>query len=286
MFFFAVRPAKKQENPPEKSQTTRTTTDENNDNRKKDIPDDEDMVLSQAMDAHEDMVLSQAAESHENEVLSQIMDANEDESLSQALEELERSQISTGEPEPKVPRLEFKRPKKLLTLNLSRFKSAPPKPVSKENNVPTLSGIASTSVANEPVVEVESQAMNKSVKNRMLCTPSDDESSQSGQPKRRLPTKTLNLLNRFKFRENANKSQPLQQQNTHQQNIVAAGKSDASQPEQDSAYDTMIDSSLPSTGPPSCKRTGKTPALFPPSGETQNKIDEDDLSYLDTFEIT
>lgn len=207
------------------------------------------------------------------------MSDDEDLVLSQALDNLERSQMSTGEPEPKMPKLDFKRPK-LLTLNLSRFKSIASKTLCKENSGP--SSETSTSVANEPPVSNKSQTINQSIRNRMLCTPSDDESSQNEPSKRKISTKTLNLLNKFKFKENPNKNQPLQQQNAQQQYVGATEKSDGSQPENDSAYDTMtFHSSLPSTASPSCKKTRKTPS----SSETENKVTEEDFSYLDTLEL-
>lgn len=218
------------------------TSIQKEDNRKHDMSDDEDMVLSQALD-----------------------------------------EIERGEPEPKIPKLAFKKPLNRLSLNLDRFKKKNKKPVmTKENTAFTCK--PSTSVASESAVQPESQALNQSVKNRILCTPSDDENSQNEQIKRKVNTNTMKLLNKFKFKGNSAKNLPLQ--NIQQQNVEIAKKSDGSNSQNDSAYDTMtFDASLPSTDSVSCKITAKTPALFPPSDETQNKIDEDDLSYLDTFEI-
>lgn len=198
--------------------------------------------------------------------------------MSQALDEIER-----GEPEPKIPKLTFKKPLNRLSLNLDRFKKNNQKPVMTKENTP-LSCKPSTSVASESTVQHESQALNESVKNRILCTPSDDENSQNEQVKRKMSTNTMKLLNKFKFKGNPAKNLPLQ--NIPQQNAEVAKKSDASNSQNDSAYDTMtFDASLPITDSASCKITAKTPALFPPSDETKNKMDEDDYSYLDTFEI-
>lgn len=201
------------------------------------------------------------------------MSDDEDMALSQLMDDIE-----TSIPAPKMPRIELKRPNR-LSLNL-RFK--PPIPQSKENKSSPCK--ASTSDASASPAQSQSQALKESTKNRMLCTPSDDEISQN-EPKRRLPTQTLNFLNKFKYKGNLSKDQPLQQKNVHKENV--ASKSEESQPENDSAYDTMLSNlSFPSTNPPSCRKTGKTPPIFGPSGATQNQMDDDDLSFLDTFEIT
>lgn len=209
------------------------------------------------------------------------MSDDEDMALSQALDEIER-----GEPEPKIPKLAFKKPLlNRLSLNLDRFKLTKQKPVVNNENT-DLACKASTSVASEPAAQPESQALNQSVKNRMLCTPSDDENSQNEQIKPKMSAQKFNLLNKFKFKANSAKNQLLQNQNIQQKNVEVAKKSDGSNSQNDSAYDTMtFDASLPSTDSASCKITAKTPAIFTPSVETQNKMDDEDLSYLDTFEI-
>lgn len=204
------------------------------------------------------------------------MSDDEDMALSQLMDDIE---TSIPEPAPKMPRIELKRTNR-LSLNL-RFKA----PISqRKENKNTSPCEASTSGAKAVPVQNQSQALKESTKNRLLCTPSDDEVSQN-ESSRRLSTQTLKFINKFKFKGNLTKNPSLQQQNIQQE--IVASKSDGSQPENDSAYDTMSsDLSLPSTNPPSCRKTGQTPAIFGPSGATPSQVDDDDLSFLDTFEIT
>lgn len=209
------------------------------------------------------------------------MSDDEDLVLSQALDDLERSQMSMCEPKPKMPKIDLKQP----LLKFSRFAFSAPKNRSKENAVPLPSSSnPSTSAANESSNDSSKQnkilTVIQPIRNGIFCTPSDDEHSQNETFKRKLSVKTLNILHTFEANQNSNKDEVLQQQN-----ITLAAKSGESHSENDSAYDTMIfDPSFPSTAT-SCFKTGKTPALFPPSGDTQNKIDADDLSFLDTLEF-
>lgn len=205
------------------------------------------------------------------------MSDDEDLVLSQVLDDVERSQIC--EPAPKIPKLDFKRPNR-MSLNLSLLKSL--KNSNKENTLSS-STTATTSSAHDMPMQNEVNTLNRSVRNRIFCTPSDDESSQNNIASNlKLSAKTMNLLNSFKFKETIDENPQIQQEN-----IAAATKDGIdSQFENDSAYDTMlINSSLSSTNPASCRKTGKTPPLFPPSSSTQTKTDEDNLSFLDTLEF-
>lgn len=201
-----------------------------------------------------------------------MSDDDEDIVLSQALDDIERSQAI--KPQSKMLKLDFKRHSG-LTLNMSRFKNP-----SKENTVP--SAKASTSSVNEVSVQEEIETISRPIENQILCTISDDEIFQKRTKNAKLSTKTLNILNSFEIKENIRKNQFPQQQN-----VEAVAKSDDAQTDNDSAYDTMLSTNLSSasSNPASCKITGKTPALFAISNGTQNKIDEDDLSYLDTLEF-
>lgn len=191
------------------------------------------------------------------------MSDEEDLVLSQALDELERSQ--TTEPMPKKRKFEFK-PLNRLSLNTNRCKNS-----MKENVVQSVN--TSTSSIQQPSPVPTTNGHNKP---RILCTPNSDiENSQNESQKRKTFDKTLNTQE-----SNA----PIQQQN-----VVAIPKSDGTQPENDSAYDTMSNSYLSSTADPSplCRKTGKTPLLFPsPSGAPpRQNNDDDDLSFLETLDF-
>ncbi|XP_031621313.1 DNA helicase MCM9-like [Contarinia nasturtii] len=241
-------------------------------------PDELDEILSfdtddkpaNVDDKHPIKVQSKTSPKIENNSHTMLSD-DEDLVLSQALDDIERSQI--GEPMPKMKKFNFKPPNR-LSLNLSRCKDS-----SKENM--NHSADASTSTANQSAEPKEVGTVNRPVvKPRILCTPNDDENSQNESQKRKISTQTLNKLHSFKFKEKA------VDESIRQQNVDAVAKGDVSQPENDSAYDTMplTSSTLPSTDPVSCRKTGKTPPLFPsPSGATPNDIDNEDLSFLDNI---
>lgn len=152
---------------------------------------------------------------------------DEDILLSQALERAEQSQRS---PLPKIRKIIAKPP--------NRFH------------------IGSLKKANENTTAIEqsTNAFNKSVRNRLFCTPSDDESTQ-------LPATSTQI------------------------NQPEMPKSPAK--EDDSAYDSMAFSSQSLSNAnieknPDAK-TPKTPPIFSP--DTGEAHDEEDLSYLDTLEF-
>lgn len=217
--------------------------------------------------------------------IEKALSDDEDMALSQMLDDFEQSQVSLGEPKPKIPKINHQpqaRPNR-LALNLSRFAFVPPKRPNKENSIP----IAKESNSDESSSKAPEniQALNKSVRNRIMCTPSDDESSQMEPPKQppKLPFR-LNL-----FRKPIVSSQQSQVQQQHQENAVLATK-DESMPDNDSAYDTMLSSGTPSGTLSntfgSAAKTAKTPAIFPPSVSTQNNLEDgEDFSYLDDFEF-
>lgn len=107
---------------------------------------------------------------------------------------------------------------------------------------------------NTSAIEKSTEALEKSVRNRLFCTPSDDESTQS-------PATSTQI------------------------NQPEIPKSPAK--EDDSAYDSMA-SSLQSFSSmivemkPDAK-TGKTPPIF--SGDTSEPQDDEDLSFLDNLEF-
>lgn len=176
-----------------------------------------------------------------------------------------------------------------VKFGLNRFAFVAPKNPNKENSVPTpIQSNQKESDASAAGSSENTQPLNQSVRNRIFCTPSDDENSQS-QPSNR---KRLNLapirLDLFKSTQRSGTTQTP----PHQRAIVAAGKSNESNTENDSAYDTMSFSSnkmltgtAPSVPVGLGAQTGKTPALFPPSGPTQNPNDLDDLSFLDHIDF-
>lgn len=210
-----------------------------------------------------------------------ISDDDDDMILSQALDDLERSQVPL--PEPKMPKLAQKLPKRPL-IKLGRFAFTAPKNQSKENVVQlpppsNSSTIISKGTVDESLNQNKVPNVSQPVRNRIFCTPSDDENSQNEASRPKLSAKTLNILNSFKANKTLKTDEVLQQPN-----VTEAKKPDESHSQNDSAYETMaIDASLPSTAA-SCIKTGKTPALFPSSGQTENEVD-DDLSFLDTLEF-
>lgn len=207
----------------------------------------------------------------------------EDSALSQMLDQFEQSQTSIIEPPPKVPKINKQQnPCNRMALNLSRFPFVSLKRPSKENSVPAPN--QTTANDSKPEVEKTVQELIKSVRNRFLCTPSDDETSQPDRSNILPVKKTLSF-----FRKPTLVSQ---KSTLQQQNAIPAAKSNDSQPENDSAYDTMCLSSEPHlTTPPSilgsAAKTAKTPSIFPASEQSHKKEQEDehDLSYLDTLEF-
>lgn len=107
---------------------------------------------------------------------------------------------------------------------------------------------------NTSPIEKSTKALKKCVRNRLFCTPSEDESTQ--------PPATLTQINEPEIPKSPAK-------------------------EDDSAYDTMA-SSLQSFSSmifemkPDAK-TGKTPPIF--SGDTSEPQDDEDLSFLDNLEF-
>lgn len=203
------------------------------------------------------------------------MSDGEDLALSQMLDHFEQSQTSIIEPPSKVSKIDKQQnPSNRLALNLSRFAFVSLKRPNKENSFPANSNPNQT-VADDrqPDVNETGQEVNKPVRNRFLCTPSDDETSQSNKS----TVKKSFSLNFFrKPLLTCQKSTP----------------SNDSQPENDSAYDTMslssgsrLSTSSDILG--SAAKTGKTPSIFPATGHSQKKEhrEEHDLSYLDTLEF-
>lgn len=220
--------------------------------------------------------------------IEKALSDDEDMALSQMLDDFEQSQVSLGEPKPKIPKIDHQpqaRPNR-LALNLNRFAFVPQKRPNKENSIPIAKGSNSDENSESSSKAPENtQALDKSVRNRIMCTPSDDESSQMEPPKQppKLPFR-LNL-----FRKPIVSSQQSQVQQQHQENVVLATK-DESMPDNDSAYDTMLSSGTPSGTLSntfgSAAKTAKTPAIFPPSVSTQNNSEDgEDFSYLENFEF-
>lgn len=210
------------------------------------------------------------------------MSDDEDQALSQALDAIEQIQKPISEPKPTIPMPEPKKPRLMLNLKINKLGL-----LKNHNKMNVISSVSSTSsVANKiddgTIVEATTQTAHV---NRIFCTPSDDERSQTESSKPKLSVKTLNFLHSFKANQSANKSQVLSEHNVP----ATASKGDSSQKENDSAYESMaFIPSLPSIASgltASCRKTGKTPELFLSSGATLNKIDDDDLSYLDSIEF-
>lgn len=211
---------------------------------------------------------------------------DEDQMLSQALDNIEKSQViapkdksppkspskpapkSPSEPAPKVPKLDLNRPR----LNLSRFAFVAPKEAAKVNSNPLNSPQASTSSVFQ--APVQNPSTSRPVKNHLLCTQSDDELSQT-------PAASIPKLRPFRLFKSLQSQKSKQSQVLQQQNAVAK-TSDGSQRENDSAYDTM---SL-SASVPSCQIKARTPALFGDSASVPNDATDDgDMSFLDTLEF-
>lgn len=219
----------------------------------------------------------QKAESHIG------MSDDDDLALSQTLDAIEKAQNPISEPKPAIQLPGPKKPRLLLNLKINRLGTL--KNLNKTSTVPSANATITSVASKTDEKTIKEAPAQTKYKQPILCTPSDDERSQTESPKPKLSTKTLNLLHSFRANQSTSENQILRERNA----IVTATKSDQSQSENDSAYDTMaFDSSLPSTGSvlsASCRKTGKTPALFAESGVTQNNIDDDDLSFLDSIEF-
>lgn len=204
---------------------------------------------------------------------------------SQALDNIEDYLSLTGQPEPKIPKIDtqpLKRPVHRLTLNplklkLNRFSFvASKKPPNVENPAPSTSTLNSN--GSEPAGPSKNiQIADKPKKNRIFCTPSDEESSQNNGTQQKLvknlPPFKLNLLS-----SKISNQRPILQQ----QNVNTSKDSDKS--ENDSAYDSMLSSGSSNTFG-SAAKTGKTPPIFPSSAGTPRNISEPDLSFLDTLDF-
>lgn len=206
-----------------------------------------------------------------------VMSDDGDLACSQALENLE--ELLTSQSEQKIPKVDvqpLKRPQNRLTLNLNRFSFIAPKkpPAVDSSSAPSTSTLNSNE--NRPTEPNNTdQAAVKPKRNRILCTPSDDESSQNDgtqeEPAKKLPFKS-NL-----FSLKSDHRLILQQQNANE-----IPKNSENAPENDSAYDTMELSSTPSfmqLG--SAAKTGITPPIFGPSSGTTGIYAHQDLSHLD-----
>lgn len=214
--------------------------------------------------------------------MDDAMSDDGDLACSQALDNIEESQLLSGEPELKIPKIDvhsFQRPANRLTLNLNRFAfTAPIKPPTAINpSIPSTS--TSNPNENEPIEPIDPI---KPKRNRIFCTPSDDENSQNDgaqeQPAKKLPFQ-LNFIP-----SKLSGQRPLVQQ---QQNVNETKDSESS--ENDSAYDSMQLSSKSSTPSfitfGSAAKTGKTPPIYGPcSGATGNLADQD-LSVLDSLDF-
>lgn len=192
-----------------------------------------------------------------------------------AFESMSVDDSIVDEPPPKAQKIDQNRPNRLqLKFGLDRFAFKKP---NKENAVPQADQNKNNKVELDNTEHIKSAK--PPVKNRILCTPSDDESSQI-ESNRKLPNKSPFQLNSSKFSQCSSKSQTLPRQNTV---VITSAKLNSS--ENDSAYDSISSSSSISSlaRPVSSTQTGKTPAMFPPSGPTPEK--NDDMSYLDSLEF-
>lgn len=136
-----------------------------------DINDDElDKMLSLDIDvsnqhkSQNQMFTSSTQVQHANKSKIQEFDDEEDEILSQALDEMEDSQPIDIEPKAKIPRIDENQPNR-LKLNINRFAyNAKSKHSSENQHEQSMN-------RNVSVVETETR-------NRIFCTPSDDECTQ------------------------------------------------------------------------------------------------------------
>lgn len=267
--------------------------------------DDEDMALSQALDdiersqkmtstpiatemeldSEQTNLLLLNEEQHATNTAKSNRPRIEDDSVLDTLsfDENEFS-LSADEPAPKIQKIDQNRTNR-LQLKLGPFAFVAPKKPNKKNSMPTCQSNQDTSDKNEPSNSEKVQPVQRPVKNRIMCTPSDDENSQIESSANRKPLNRpqiqLNWLKNSQYSQQSNKSLALQQQD-----VVVATKSDESKSENDSAYDTLSFSSNKSLSSSALnEKTGKTPALFPPSGPTQNQNNDEDLSFLDTLEF-
>lgn len=225
----------------------------------------------------------------ENSVTGNAMSDDEDSALSQILEDFEQSQALIREPPPKMPKIDNNQENRSnrFALKLSRFAFVPLKRPNKENSIPTTN--ITKMNEKQPEIREPTQASNESVRNRILCTPSDDESTQPDSSNK-LSAKRSLQLSFFRKPGLVGQRSTLQSQNVVNIPVVNA-KCGNSQSENDSAYDTMHFSVKSSVATPSnvlgsAAKTGKTPPIYPTSESQNVKDDEQDLSYLDTLDFT
>lgn len=231
-----------------------------------------------------DQVNAKATLLNENE-LEDVMSDDGDLACSQALDNIEESQLLVEEPTLTIPKIDaqlFKRPGNLLTLNPIKLKLnnfsyvASTKQSTVINPVPSAS--TSNSNENKPIEAKNSnQTAGKPIikRNRIFCTPSDDESSQEDGSQKKKPAKKLS------FSLNLNPSKILSQRPVLQQQNANDSK-DSDKSENDSAYDSMRSSSGSShSGFGSAAKTGKTPPIFAPGGTPLIDYSEQDLSCLE-----
>lgn len=201
---------------------------------------------------------------------------------SQALDNIEEILSLSGEPEPKIPKIDpppLKQPLNRLTLNplrLNRFAFVPSKKPPNVINPPPSTSTSNSNETEPAKTSNDIQFVEQPKKNRIFCTPSDEESSQNSETQEKLVRKLP-----FKLKLTSSKfisQRPILQQ----QNVNTSKDSDKS--ENDSAYDSMqlSGSSINAFG--SAAKTGKTPPIFPSSGGTHN-ISGQDLSCLDSVEF-
>lgn len=263
--------------------------------------DDEDMALSQALDdiersqkisstpiatemeldTEQTNLLLLNEEQHATTTVKSNRPKIEDDSALDTLSFDENEfPLSVGEPAPKIQKIDQNRTNR-LQLKLGPFAFVAPKKPNKENSMPACKSNQDTSDKNKPSNSEKVQPVHRPVKNRIMCTPSDDENSQTEPSANRKPPNRpqiqLNWFKNSQYSQQSNKSQALQQQD-----VVAATKIDESKSENDrmsfSSNKSLSNSALH-------EKTGKTPALFPPSGPIQNPNNDEDLSFLDTLEF-
>lgn len=305
MYFLTDGPKNKNERLPEDDPTV-----ENQKSVQNAFSDDEDLVLSQALDEIERSQVEVAEpepkrpkidvnkttrfrlnlfkpqksitierREHENQLGVRASNDNTSETMSIDANE---SGASTARPEQKSnPNLKERPPVKF---GLSRFAFVPWKNPNKENCLqPPSQGNAANAEKSGPSTSTQqSQLVSNPVKNRIFCTPSDDEISQASSSSNRLPLSKrpikLNLFNRSLLSKVSQVSE--------QQNVVVTSKSNESKSENDSAYDTMSFSwSSSVSGRVSVAKTGRTPALFPPSDTINQNDNDDDLAILETVDF-
>lgn len=191
--------------------------------------------------------------------------------------ETENITLSAGEPQSKIPKIDAQppldRPKKpllmsrlaLKPLNQRRFTFVTPK--TSTTNVTNLPQSSHTTNSNKENAVVEPSntlpTVDKSKRNRIFFTPSDEESSQNSQQQAQVQQKAVK---KFPFKLNLGTFKTSSQRSISQQQQV----------------NEMNTSSNPLG---SAAETGKIPPIWPPSTGTQQSIADQDLSCLDSLEF-